>query len=114
MGNHNIHTVSTYKDHNTLYSNKDISRKKNTIPSDEQKIIDDPLKRTSSPATPHYVGTKVAFSIERDLHIVVTTVKDSNTDTVIRQIPPEETIKRLKLLNNSYKQPIVNAVKSST
>lgn len=110
MENHNIHTVSTYKDHNTLYNNKDMSIKKNTVPSNEPKV-DDPPKRTSSPATPHNVGTKVAFSIEKDLHIIVTTVKDANTNKVIRQIPTEETINRLKLLNSYYKQPIVNSGK---
>lgn len=109
METHNIHPVSVYKDHITLSSNKDVPIK-NRVPSALSQI-NDPPKKISSPIAHHNVGTKVAFSIEKDLHIVVTSVKDSNTNKLIRQIPPEETIDRLKLLNNYYKQPIDNAVK---
>lgn len=41
--------------------------------------------------------TKVQFSIERELHLVVTHVLDASTNKVIRQMPAEETIKMLKL-----------------
>ncbi|MDN3513509.1 MAG: flagellar protein FlaG [Candidatus Brocadia sp.] len=94
---HNIHAVNPHKEHN--YINKDELVKKNFIPSKTQED-DDQYNETSSPITHYNLGTKVAFLIEKDLHIVVTTVKDSITNKVIRQIPPEETIDRLKLLNN--------------
>lgn len=110
-----IHPVTIYKDHTTLSTSKDIPVKKNsvntnTVPSDATKT-DVPLKKTSPPVISHHGGTKVAFSLEKDLHIVVTTVMDANTDKVIRQIPPEETIDRLKLLNVYNKQPFVNSAK---
>jgi len=116
METHNVHPVNTYKDHN--YITKDVLDKKNimvnksTIQSEPPKPskVNDQLKATSSSITLRHLGTKVAFSIEKDLHIIVTTVKDSNTNKVIRQIPPEETIDRLKLLNNYHKQPIINEV----
>ncbi|MCF6154458.1 MAG: hypothetical protein E3K36_04230 [Candidatus Brocadia sp.] len=109
METHDIHPVSVYKYHITLSSNKYVAIK-NRVPSASSKI-NDPPQKISSPITHINIGTKVAFSIEKDLHIIVTRVKDSNTNKVIRQIPPEETIDRLKLLNNYYKQPIDNVVK---
>lgn len=48
--------------------------------------------------------TEVTMSVEKDLNIVVTTVKNKNTDTVIRQIPEEEIIERLKYLKKYNKQ----------
>lgn len=110
METHDVHPVSVCKDHITIASNKDVPIKKNGLPS-AVSPINDPLKKISSPVTPHNVGTKIAFSIEKDLEIVVTSVKDLNTNKIIRQIPPEEIIDRLKLLNNYYKQPIDNAAK---
>lgn len=98
---HIVHPVETYKGHNIRYIDRDAPVKKNVVPAAPSKL-DDQIKKTS-PISVHRLGTKVAFSIEKDLHIVVTTVKDSNTNAVIRQIPPEETIDRLKLLNNYHK-----------
>ncbi|MEK7699461.1 MAG: flagellar protein FlaG [Planctomycetota bacterium] len=43
------------------------------------------------------INTKILFSRERDLNIIITRVMDVSTNKVIHQIPAEETIKRLKL-----------------
>ena len=42
------------------------------------------------------VNTKILFSWERDLNLIITRVMDVSTNKVIHQIPAEETIKRLK------------------
>ncbi len=115
METRDIHSVTTYKDHTSLFVNKNVPLKKdldktNIISFDVQKS-DDPHKDISSSFTSHHVGTRVAFSIEKDLHIVVTTVKDANTNKVIRQIPQKETIDRIKLLSIYYKQPFSGAIK---
>ena len=43
------------------------------------------------------INTKILFSRESDLNIIITRVMDVSTNKVIHQIPAEETIKRLKL-----------------
>ena len=64
---------------------------------------DEPKKKVSiekvEPTEPNdsAINTKVQFSIERELNLIVTRVMDASTNKVIRQIPAEETIKRLKL-----------------
>lgn len=64
---------------------------------------DEPKKKVSSEkvdpteSTDSAIITKVQFSIERELNLIVTRVMDASTNKVIRQIPAEETIKRLKL-----------------
>lgn len=65
---------------------KDESKKKD---SSEQINPSEPQK------TP--INTKIFFSIERDLNLIITRVMDVTTNKVIHQMPPEETIKRLKL-----------------
>ncbi len=65
---------------------KDESKKKD---SSEQINPPEPQK------TP--INTKILFSRERDLNIIITRVMDVSTNKVIHQIPAEETIKRLKL-----------------
>ena len=65
--------------------------------------VDEPKKKVSAekvePTEPNdsAINTKVQFSIERELNLIVTRVMDASTNKVIRQIPAEETIKRLKL-----------------
>lgn len=64
---------------------------------------DEPKKKVSSEKVDptefkdSAITTKVQFSIERELNLIVTRVMDASTNKVIRQIPAEETIKRLKL-----------------
>lgn len=48
--------------------------------------------------------TRLSFSVEKDIGVVVTTVVDTNTKQVLRQLPSEEAIKRLKLLK-AYHTP---------
>ncbi|MEP9412093.1 MAG: flagellar protein FlaG [Candidatus Brocadia sp.] len=115
METHNIHPVTLYKDHTALSTSKDMPVKKNntntyTTPSEapETEVL---LMKTSPPAMPSHGGTKVAFSLEKDLNIVITTVIDPNTNKVIRQIPPEETIDRLKFLNVYNKQAVTHSAK---
>lgn len=109
METHNINPDNTYKDHDILSKNKKVSTKQNSVPL-ETLQSDDHLKKTSLPIACYHVGTKVAFSIDNDLHIVVTTVKDTNTNTVIRQIPSEETMNWLKFFNRNSVHPLLNKV----
>lgn len=113
MKTFNIHPDNTNKQSNTLAGNKDVFIKKNSVPS-EASLADVLLKNKSSPIISYHTGTKVSFSMENDLHIVVTTVTESNSNTVIRQIPSEETIDRLRLLNRYYNRPMVNTVNYKT
>ena len=68
-----------------------------------KETADEPKKKVSfekvdpTEATDSAINTKVQFSIERELNLIVTRVMDASTNKVIRQIPAEETIKRLKL-----------------
>lgn len=70
---------------------------------DTKDTADEPKKKVSSevvdPAESKdsSINTKVQFSIERELNLIITRVMDASTNKVIRQIPAEETIKRLKL-----------------
>lgn len=74
---------------------KEAKETKDTADEPKKKVSSekvDPTKSTDSAIT-----TKVQFSIERELNLIVTRVMDASTNKVIRQIPAEETIKRLKL-----------------
>ena len=51
--------------------------------------------------------TRLSFSVEKDIGVVVTTVVDADTKQVLRQLPSEEAIKRLKLLK-AYHPPDQN------
>lgn len=70
---------------------------------DTKDTADEPKKKVSSEKVDptefkdSAITTKVQFSIERELNLIVTRVMDASTNKVIRQIPAEETIKRLKL-----------------
>ncbi|GEM_PF-6222426 len=48
--------------------------------------------------------TRLSFSVEKDIGVIVTTVVDANTKQVLRQLPSEEALKRLKLLK-AYHTP---------
>ncbi len=74
---------------------KEAKGKKDTTDEPKKKVSAekvDPQKSKDSTS-----DTKVQFSIERELHLVVTHVLDASTNKVIRQMPAEETIKMLKL-----------------
>lgn len=58
---------------------------------------------TSSRSDPTPVdSTRVSFSVEKDVNIIVTKVVDEKTKQIIRQIPTEEAIKRLQLLKTHH------------
>ncbi len=83
------HEVKEAKDIKDTKDTKDAANEPKKKVSSEKV---DPTKSTDSAIT-----TKVQFSIERELNLIVTRVMDASTNKVIRQIPAEETIKRLKL-----------------
>lgn len=68
---------------------------KDTADELKKKASSEKVDPTESQETS--INTKVQFSIERELNLIVTRVMDASTNKVIRQIPAEETIKRLKL-----------------
>ncbi|MBF8276346.1 MAG: FlaG protein [Candidatus Brocadiaceae bacterium] len=83
---------------------KEMKEAKETRETKETKeTADEPKKKVASEkvepteAKDSAINTKVQFSIERELNLIVTRVMDASTNKVIRQIPAEETIKRLKL-----------------
>jgi uncharacterized FlaG/YvyC family protein len=41
---------------------------------------------------------EISFSVEKDLHVIVTTVKDPNTKKMIQQIPSEDAIRRMRFI----------------
>ncbi len=120
METHNIQDINIYNVYN-IYSNRDapgkktITTDKNTLTSEAQKNlaikrsdnVDKPalsLLKTSPLTTPPLPETEIIMSVEKDLNIVITTVKDKNKGEIIRQIPNEEAVERLKLFKNSQKQ----------
>ena len=76
-------------------ASKDTKEAKDT--ADELKKKDSSEKVDPTESKGSAISTKVQFSIERELNLIVTRVMDASTNKVIRQIPAEETIKRLKL-----------------
>jgi len=48
----------------------------------------------------HYNFKKyaISFSVEKDLHVIVTVVKDPNTKKVLQQIPSEDAIRRMRFI----------------
>lgn len=82
----------------------EVKEAKESKDTKEAKDIADELKKKASSekvapteSKESSLNTKVQFSIERELNLIVTRVMDASTNKVIRQIPAEETIKRLKL-----------------
>ncbi len=45
-------------------------------------------------------SSDISFSVEKDLNVIVTVVKDSNTKKVIQQMPSEEALKRMRFIKN--------------
>ncbi len=101
------------------YRDKDLSTKKNANKDEiaeskktknhkaknEKEIKDYTEESQHSKIVIPPAATRISYSIENDLNLIVTRVVDTNTKKVIRQIPPEEIIKRMKLLKN-YHQPV--------
>lgn len=113
-----IQKITTYNNYNE-YRDKDISTKKNANKGEaaeskkakdskakNDKVTKDGLEESQlSGVVTLPITTRVSYSIESDLNLVVTQIVDTNTKEVIRQIPPEEVIKRMRLLKN-YHQPV--------
>lgn len=121
METHDIHNLNTHNTYYT-YSNKSVPIKNNIniekgidlpetqkdLPFYNTNTTDSHAQRLKLPIpyTPSLLETEVTMSVEKDLNIIVTTVKYKNTDKVIRQIPDEEIIERLKYLKKYNKQLI--------
>ncbi|MCF6149827.1 MAG: flagellar protein FlaG [Candidatus Kuenenia sp.] len=93
----------------SLQSNNDSSNG-NAVPNEEvssEQSFSTFMHDSSSPPISSGIspiGTRIEFTIEKELNLVVTTVRDLNNDNVIRQLPPEDTISRMKMLKSYYKQ----------
>lgn len=118
METHNINNFNIYNAHNP-YSNKDLPIK-NTINSTPSEVQNDrSVTRAdtmnnhtvwlemSPPTRPSLLETKVTMSVEKDLNIVITIVKNKNTDDVIRQIPTKETIELIKYFKKYSEQHLL-------
>lgn len=119
MGAHDIHNMNTYNAYHN-YSNKSVVLRKTTPGENDRAILDiqkdqslkNPIAKEnhnqhlplSISSIPPLLETEITMSVEKDLHIIVTTVKNKNTDKIIRQIPSEEIIERLKYLKKYDKQ----------
>lgn len=95
---------NSFKDNSSNADDSNISHREH---SSEESVTSDlttppPSQMSSFSVSP--VGTRVEFTIEKELNLVVTTVRDLNNDKVIRQLPPEDTISRMKMLKSYYKQ----------
>lgn len=125
METHNIHNLNTYIDYHSNSngnSSKSVpSRKTTNVENDRviHEIQKDLLLKNSNTKDNHtqhlklpisyiqpFLETKITLSVEKDLNIIVTTVKNKNTDKVIRQIPSEEIVERLKYIKKYNKQLI--------
>jgi flagellar protein FlaG len=88
---------------NTADAKKTVNPHEVKEAKETKETADEPKKKVSfekvdpTEANDSAINTKVQFSIERELNLIVTRVMDASTNKVIRQIPAEETIKRLKL-----------------
>lgn len=116
-----IQRINTHDNYHE-YHGKGISAKENTNKDkiaepkktkdykakNEKEINDRREESQRSRAVTLPVDTRISYSVENDLNLVVTRVVDANTKKVIRQIPPEEVIKRIRLLKN-YHQPVSTA-----
>mgnify|MGYP003429205512 FL=1 len=122
MEAHNINNFNIYGAHNP-YTTKDFPVK-NTFITDKNSTLTEAQNDRSvtradtvdnhsvwlemSPAIrPSLLETKVTMSVEKDLNVVITIVKNKNTDDVIRQIPTKETIELLKYLKKYSEQHLL-------
>lgn len=97
MDIHNNNNISANNYH-SLYNTENAQPKS---PVNETGISD--TTNTSSRSDPTPVdSTRVSFSVEKDINIIVTKVVDDKTKQIIRQIPTEEAIKRLQLLKTHH------------
>lgn len=120
-----IYSINNFNIYNVPnpYSNKDLPTN-NTIITDKidtlSEIQNDRLFTRTDTANNHYVWlrmshsirssileTKVTMSVEKDLNVVITTVKNKNTDDVIRQIPTKEHINLLKYIKKYSEQHLL-------
>lgn len=88
-----IPKVDMYGAYN-VYGNKDVFDKK----SPEVKIAKDIPEKILSKKQSHGGNPRVTVSINTDLNLFVTRVVDASTNKVLRQIPPEDIIRMMKLL----------------
>ncbi|MEK7297893.1 MAG: flagellar protein FlaG [Planctomycetota bacterium] len=97
------YTVKSEIAKNTADAKKTVNPHEVKEAKETKETADEPKKKVSfekvdpMEANDSAINTKVQFSIERELNLIVTRVMDASTNKVIRQIPAEETIKRLKL-----------------
>jgi len=92
---------------NVSNSAKFSSKKQTPSPKNDSPPLSPEMQSSIAKSPRSYLGTQVAFSIEKDLDIVVTTIKNSE-NKIVRQIPPEEIVSRLKMLKSYYEQ-VANA-----
>lgn len=93
--------IHSYSSNNKLFTEvdkKDIVNKEKGKDVSSDKITDHVFPGVSP------IGTRVEFAIEKELNLVVTTVRDLDTEKIIRQLPPEDTISRMKMLKSYYNQ----------
>ena len=111
METHDIHNLNTYNTYHTYY-NKNSSIKNTTNarkgiaiseiqkdqPFNNINTRDSQTQHIKLPIhdTPHLLETEITMTVEKDLNIVVTTVKNKDTDKIIRQVPNKEIIEMLK------------------
>lgn len=119
METHAIHNLNNYNAYHND-SRKSVSRRTtNNVENDRAilkiqkdqsfkntKIKDNSTQHLKLPIShiPPLLETEITMSVEKDLNIIITTVKNKNTDKVIRQIPNEEIVERLKYLKKYNKQ----------
>ncbi|HHT9138927.1 MAG TPA: flagellar protein FlaG [Candidatus Wunengus sp. YC60] len=107
METHTIQSVNTYNIHNE-HDNNPLTKKSlitgEILASNKAKNSKDTKKaQPSNTATPS-VSTHITYSVESDLNLVVTRTVDTHTNKVLRQVPSEEVIRKMKL-SKTYRPP---------
>lgn len=116
MEAHTIQNVDTYNIHNE-HTNKNTLTKKSLIKNEifasnkaknrkdtKNHSKSNSIKTQSSNTVTRSGTTRITYSIESDLNITVTRTIDTNTKKVLRQVPSEETIRKMKL-SKTYRPP---------
>lgn len=106
METNNISTVNTYSAHNIYAENmrgknpvhEDRATASSEVPDTGDRFKKRPAQATSSNDSALLENTHISFSVEGDLNVVITIVQDNNTKKVLRQIPSEDDIRRMKIL----------------
>jgi uncharacterized FlaG/YvyC family protein len=116
MEAHTIQNVDTYNIHNEHTDKNSLTKKSLTrdeiFASNKAKNRKDTknhsksssIKTQSSNTVTPSGTTRITYSIESDLNITVTRTIDTNTKKVLRQVPSEETIRKMKL-SKTYRPP---------